>query len=65
MTNKREIPVCTHCGSTEVLVDAFAEWDVQAQKWELSQAFEEGQAYCSACDGEASIRFIWTFGGRA
>ncbi len=46
--------VCGTCGSTDVLCDAYAEWDLRAQQWVLQNAFEKG-AYCNACDGETSI----------
>jgi len=46
--------VCSHCGSDEVRADAYAEWDVESQKWEIAQTFEKG-AYCNQCDGETRI----------
>jgi hypothetical protein len=46
--------VCAHCGSGDVRADAYVEWDVEAQKWEVAQTFEKG-AYCSKCDGETRI----------
>lgn len=44
---------CKTCGSTNVQRDAYAEWDTEAQKWELGHVFDQG--YCSFCDGEASL----------
>ena len=46
--------VCAHFGSDDVRADAYAEWNVEAQKWELTQTFEKG-AYCSKCDRETRI----------
>ena len=46
--------VRAHCGSDDVRADAHAEWDVEAQKWEVAQTFEKG-AYCNQCDGETRI----------
>ena len=46
--------VCAHCGSDDVRADAYAGWDVEAQKWELAQTFDKG-AYCNQCDGETRI----------
>jgi hypothetical protein len=46
--------VCSHCGSDDVRADAYAEWDVESQKWEIAQTFEKG-AYCNECDGETRI----------
>jgi hypothetical protein len=33
--------------------DAWAEWDDQAQKWELKSVFDA--AYCDDCNGECTI----------
>ena len=38
--------VCRHCGSENVLADAYAAWNVDKQEWELVNAFEDG----SVCD---------------
>ena len=46
-------PVCNRCGSNAVLVDAYAEWDMDAQNWTLQNTFQ--QAVCEACGGEASL----------
>jgi hypothetical protein len=46
--------VCAHCGSDDVRADAYAQWDVETQKWEIAQTFDKG-AYCSKCDGETRI----------
>lgn len=40
--------VCSSCGSHGVVVDAWAEWDVTNQRWELAQTFDAG--YCRTCD---------------
>jgi hypothetical protein len=29
---KKVMMVCSHCGSDDVRADAYAEWDVEAQK---------------------------------
>jgi hypothetical protein len=52
--SKKVTKVCAHCGSEDVVADAYAEWDVESQKWEVAQTFEKG-AYCSQCDGETRI----------
>jgi len=49
-------PVCSRCGSNAVLVDAYAEWDRDAQNWTLQNTFQ--QAVCEACGGETSLE--WT-----
>lgn len=45
--------VCSTCGSTNVLADAWAEWCEIEQKWELQNVFDA--AHCEDCDGETSI----------
>lgn len=49
--------VCRHCGSEDVLADAYAEWDVEEQKWVISNIFDKG-AYCNSCDGESRIEEV-------
>jgi hypothetical protein len=51
---KKQVKVCYHCGSGDVLCDAYAAWDVDSQQWELSSTFDKG-AFCNACDGETRI----------
>jgi hypothetical protein len=46
--------VCSHCGAEEVLADAYAQWDVEEQAWEIVETFDKG-AYCSKCDAETRI----------
>jgi hypothetical protein len=53
MSNK-EMPVCSHCGSADVLADAYVVWDVETQKWECANVCDKG-AYCNACDGETRL----------
>ena len=48
--------VCSFCGSENVLVDAWAAWDVAKQTWQLSNVFDAG--YCEDCDGEASLKEV-------
>ena len=49
--------VCSHCGSNDVLSDAYAEWNVAEQKWEIQNLFDKG-AYCAKCDGETRLEKI-------
>jgi hypothetical protein len=46
--------VCEICGSDDVLADAYAEWNVETQEWELQNTFDKG-SWCNACDGECRI----------
>ncbi|MDE0175392.1 MAG: hypothetical protein OYH76_01145 [Defluviicoccus sp.] len=47
-------PVCNRCGGTDVLADAYASWDVDAQDWALHSTYEKN-AWCSRCEGECSF----------
>lgn len=52
MSRKIEV-VCETCGSAEVLLDAWAEWDVEQQDWTLHDTLTQG--FCCACDGECHL----------
>lgn len=54
---KRVKMVCSTCKSDEVLCDAYAEWDVDTQKWELQNTFDKG-AFCAKCDGETRLEEV-------
>ena len=54
MSKDRVKMVCSRCGSDDVLADAYAEWDVETQAWEVAQTFDKG-GYCNKCDGETRI----------
>lgn len=46
--------VCSVCKSAEVVADAYAEWNMETQAWELQNVLYRG-AYCNACDGPTSL----------
>ena len=47
--------VCSTCGSENVLADAYAQWNVEKQDWELANVFDKN-SYCGGkCDGECNI----------
>ncbi len=48
--------VCGTCGSENVMMDAWACWDVAKQEWVLHSTFD--QEYCGDCDGETHIKEI-------
>lgn len=56
--------VCTHCGSDDVVVDAWAEWDAAEYRWRVAEVFDS-TAHCRNCDGECSIRTESMFGQRS
>lgn len=45
--------VCRECGGTNVMRDAWAVWDEEAQDWDLGSVFDA--AHCDDCDGEVSL----------
>ncbi|SCA58128.1 hypothetical protein MTBPR1_80182 [Candidatus Terasakiella magnetica] len=55
MSNKIKI-VCTSCGNNEILVDAYATWSIELQKYELSSTFEK--AHCEKCDCMVSFHEV-------
>jgi len=46
--------VCRYCESEDVLVDAYASWNYDLQKWELEQTYDKG-AYCNSCHKETRL----------
>jgi len=44
---------CSECGSTEVLHDAWAEWNEPEQRLELAETFDA--THCRQCDGECKM----------
>ena len=54
---KFEKPVCSKCGSDDVLADAYAEWNVERQEWQLTTTFDKGSVY-EHCDGECRLEWI-------
>ncbi len=49
MTRPKLKMVCSRCGSENVRADAYAEWDVDNQKWELTTTFDKGSV-CEDCE---------------
>ncbi len=45
--------VCAHCGSTDVHLDAWSDWNENAQQWELSATFDN--QHCDSCGSETTI----------
>lgn len=44
--------VCRRCKSENILVDAYAQWDVANQKWFITSVFDNYE--CVDCDGETT-----------
>ena len=51
-----QTPTCSHCGSTDVVIDAWANWNDETQEWELFDTFDE--AFCRACEGGAQLKWV-------
>ena len=41
---------CRHCGSTDILHDAYATWNAEEQRMEIESIFD--MTFCKECDGE-------------
>lgn len=44
---------CSACGSAEVMRDAWARWDDDAQEWVLGAVFDA--AFCEVCEKDATL----------
>ncbi|MCY1456569.1 hypothetical protein D9M71_737980 [compost metagenome] len=49
----RVIMVCRHCGSENVLKDAWVSWNTDAQDWELECVLDH--TYCEDCEKEDCV----------
>jgi hypothetical protein len=45
--------VCSYCGSSAVLLDAWAEWDAARQDWVLAET--STTEFCRECDEETRL----------
>ena len=51
-----KIPICKHCGSSDVLFDAYARFDADLGEMVLESSFDQTICMSEACDGgECSI----------
>lgn len=53
MTEKRVSYVCRWCGSSAVVTDAWASWDVEKQDWILDHT--STTEFCNDCYAETSL----------
>lgn len=42
--------LCPECGAEDVVLDAYAAWDVETQDWVLHSTYEEKR--CNTCGAE-------------
>lgn len=52
----RSTPVCSHCGSDDILSRATAQWSNEKQEWELANTFAQ-PAQCNSCNRDCEI--VW------
>ena len=45
--------ICSNCGSDQVVSDAWAEWSIETQQWELGEVFDH--TFCLACETECGL----------
>ncbi len=48
-------PVCRHCHSPDVVVDAWASWDGTTQQWVLDQTFDN--SFCNTCQNDTKLEW--------
>jgi hypothetical protein len=53
---EKENPVCKYCKGSEVLMDAYAAWNKDEQRWELSSLFDA--VICETCGGETRLEWV-------
>lgn len=53
MENKRKGYKCKHCGSEDILWDAYVRWNKELQKDEINSVFD--LCFCNNCDGETTV----------
>lgn len=46
--------VCSSCKSEDVVLDAYAKWNKENQKWVLGNAYET--AYCNICEADTRLQ---------
>ena len=51
----KQYPVCRYCGTDDVLVDAYVQWNPDAQQWEVASTYDV--AFCPACDGDTRLEW--------
>ena len=55
LEGKKIKKVCSLCGSEDVLIDAYAQWDVEKQDFVLNCTFELSFCFCNACERDCEI----------
>ncbi len=55
-TPRRVKIVCSHCGSDQVVRDAWAIWNTENQHWELHSMYDHTQ--CDICGKEDAVKQV-------
>ncbi len=53
----RSTPVCSSCGSDDIIAQATAQWSNESQEWELANTFDQ-PAHCVNCSGPCGINWL-------
>jgi hypothetical protein len=48
--------ICKHCGSSEVVFDAYAQWNPESQDFEIYNTFDD--SWCQECEGANTVKTI-------
>ena len=57
--NKKAVPLCNHCGSQDVISEAFIQWNVRLQKWMILEQVD-GNSCCNNCGKDCEIKWRLT-----
>ena len=55
-SSTRSTPVCSQCGSDDIISQATAQWSNEKQEWELANTFAQ-PAHCNGCNRDCEI--VW------
>jgi len=53
MSDSKVTIICKQCGSDNVMLDAYAMWSVEEQKWTLAATYDV--SHCVDCEGETRL----------
>ena len=56
MTQPKEY-YCVGCGSTDITVEAYCDWDNVTQDWQYAGVVDEGYDYCADCEDQSTGAF--------
>lgn len=56
MSEKKQRPVCVHCKSEDVVLDANVCWNHETQDWILEDTYDN--LYCRECEDTTGIEWV-------